>query len=235
MMFVYVVTASASAISAAPMIARSRLFAPPFLASANAGTSASSVAAPTSAPAPAAPVRPRNCRRLLPTCACGSDMTVLLYVCVYRAFLLARRPAPEAAPVSDTRTGTDRITRSADPHAPGMRTSMHRHVRPRSRTRRDERRERGVRVAYNTLRADACASTAIPTPQLAAVAARALGRRVAGTRRQRKPGGVRDRLRPPLQSGACARLSDLRRAGCRRGCDAGGVLGTVARPGALRP
>src|SRR5690349_4820517 len=79
MMFVYVVTASASAIWAAPRIATSPLVTPPFAALANDGISASSADAPTRAPAPVAAVRVRNCLRsdrpAVPSCS--SNICVL--------------------------------------------------------------------------------------------------------------------------------------------------------------
>jgi hypothetical protein len=75
MMLVYVVTASASAISAALTIATSPLVGPPLsLAAANDGTSAPNAEPPASAPAPAAAVRPRNCLRSVPSSSCLMDM-----------------------------------------------------------------------------------------------------------------------------------------------------------------
>src|SRR5437764_13278979 len=79
MMLVYVVTASASAIWAAPMIARSPFVTPPLLAAANDGPSASNAAPPASTPAPAA-VRPKNSLRF----ACDLvvlDMCALSFGC----------------------------------------------------------------------------------------------------------------------------------------------------------
>src|ERR1700760_2026626 len=75
MMLVYVVTASASAICAAPRIARSPFLTPPFFAAANDGRSASNADAPARTPAPVTAVRLRNSRRSDPRPSVVADMS----------------------------------------------------------------------------------------------------------------------------------------------------------------
>src|ERR1700733_11592714 len=74
MMLVYVVTASASAICAAPTIATSPLVTPPPLAAANDGINRSTADALARIPALAAAVLPRNRLRSVPGSCCSTDI-----------------------------------------------------------------------------------------------------------------------------------------------------------------
>src|ERR1700733_10276429 len=102
MMFVYVVTVSASAICAAPTIATSPLVGPLAAAAANDGISACSAEAPTRAPAPAVAVLPRNRLRSTPGSCCTVDIAPLLAKPLF-ANPLRRRSAAGSLPAHKMR------------------------------------------------------------------------------------------------------------------------------------